>query len=272
MLTRRHWLIGAAAQAAALLGLRKATMTTATTQSDRTRTALAPGEGSRPLRPIEGIYKAPRKHWVGDGFLVAGYFSLIPDTDPEARPLPAARLPPDPRLRARRAAARGRRASPPRLRDRDDRLAGQRRASRQHRRGRRHRSRRRPVDHRRREILHKEYHEESYSRRGGPFQMAQLSGEPPPCDQIGRPPVPAARRRRDGPGEAARRRRECPRRGGRIPGREGAGHDAHPNRRLRRPPEGGRESRLHVPCAPQRGGARHGRCRPHRRRVRRHSG
>ncbi|HPB98367.1 MAG TPA: pirin family protein, partial [Polyangiaceae bacterium] len=30
-------------------------------------------------RPIEGIYKAPPLHWVGDGFRVAGYFSSIPD-------------------------------------------------------------------------------------------------------------------------------------------------------------------------------------------------
>ncbi|MCK9522015.1 MAG: pirin family protein [Proteobacteria bacterium] len=31
------------------------------------------------LRTIEGIYKPPSLHWVGDGFRVAGYFSAIPN-------------------------------------------------------------------------------------------------------------------------------------------------------------------------------------------------
>lgn len=31
------------------------------------------------LREIEGIYRPPGLHWVGDGFRVAGYFSAIPD-------------------------------------------------------------------------------------------------------------------------------------------------------------------------------------------------
>lgn len=30
-------------------------------------------------RAIEGVYKAPSLHWVGDGFRVAGYFQAIPD-------------------------------------------------------------------------------------------------------------------------------------------------------------------------------------------------
>ncbi len=30
-------------------------------------------------RAIEGVYKAPPLHWVGDGFRVAGYFQAIPD-------------------------------------------------------------------------------------------------------------------------------------------------------------------------------------------------
>lgn len=30
-------------------------------------------------RAIEGVYKAPDLHWVGDGFRVAGYFRAIPD-------------------------------------------------------------------------------------------------------------------------------------------------------------------------------------------------
>ena len=31
------------------------------------------------LREIEGVYRPPGLHWVGDGFRVAGYFSAIPD-------------------------------------------------------------------------------------------------------------------------------------------------------------------------------------------------
>ena len=31
------------------------------------------------FREIEGIYRPPGLHWVGDGFRVAGYFSAIPD-------------------------------------------------------------------------------------------------------------------------------------------------------------------------------------------------
>jgi quercetin 2,3-dioxygenase len=33
----------------------------------------------RKLREIDGVYKAPPLHWVGDGFRVHGYFSVIPD-------------------------------------------------------------------------------------------------------------------------------------------------------------------------------------------------
>lgn len=33
----------------------------------------------RPAREIAGLYAAPDMHWVGDGFRVAGYFSVIPD-------------------------------------------------------------------------------------------------------------------------------------------------------------------------------------------------
>lgn len=38
------------------------------------------GAGARAThRPIEGIYRPPPIHWVGDGFRVHGYFSKIPD-------------------------------------------------------------------------------------------------------------------------------------------------------------------------------------------------
>ena len=34
--------------------------------------------GSTKLREIEGVYRPPSLHWVGDGFRVAGYFSRSP--------------------------------------------------------------------------------------------------------------------------------------------------------------------------------------------------
>jgi quercetin 2,3-dioxygenase len=43
-------------------------------QPSATRSALA-GQ----TRGIEGVYRPPALHWVGDGFRVAGYFSVIPD-------------------------------------------------------------------------------------------------------------------------------------------------------------------------------------------------
>ena len=36
-------------------------------------------QNTHALRTIEGIYKPPSLHWVGDGFRVAGYFSAIPN-------------------------------------------------------------------------------------------------------------------------------------------------------------------------------------------------
>ncbi len=50
--------------------------------SDMTQHATpltAPRESVRAARPIQGIYTPPSLHWVGDGFRVAGYFGVIPD-------------------------------------------------------------------------------------------------------------------------------------------------------------------------------------------------
>lgn len=37
-------------------------------------------------RQLEGVYRAPPLHWVGDGFRVHGYFSAIPDADRKLSP------------------------------------------------------------------------------------------------------------------------------------------------------------------------------------------
>jgi len=39
----------------------------------------ATNDSAPKLREIEGVYRPPGLHWVGDGFRVAGYFSTIPD-------------------------------------------------------------------------------------------------------------------------------------------------------------------------------------------------
>jgi quercetin 2,3-dioxygenase len=40
---------------------------------------LVPAHQAGDARAIDGVYKAPPLHWVGDGFRVAGYFQTIPD-------------------------------------------------------------------------------------------------------------------------------------------------------------------------------------------------
>src|SRR4051794_22456527 len=80
MWTRRHWLMGIAAQVATFLGVRRTAMIT-TTNLDRQQAdaATLPRPQAGELREIASIHAAPGLHWVGDGFRVAGYFSAIPD-------------------------------------------------------------------------------------------------------------------------------------------------------------------------------------------------
>jgi redox-sensitive bicupin YhaK (pirin superfamily) len=125
-------------------------------------------------RKIEGIYRAPGLHWVGDGFRVAGYFSAIPDAVHKLDPFllldyhPEYDYPPTSRPRgvgvhphrgfetvtfafqgsvAHHDSSGGGGVIGPGDVQWMTAAAG---------------------------ILHKEYHEESYARRGGPFQMVQL--------------------------------------------------------------------------------------------------
>jgi redox-sensitive bicupin YhaK (pirin superfamily) len=41
--------------------------------------AVSTRQDGRKAREIEGVYPSPGFHWVGDGFRVAGYFSMNPD-------------------------------------------------------------------------------------------------------------------------------------------------------------------------------------------------
>ncbi len=125
-------------------------------------------------REIDGVYRAPGLHWVGDGFRVAGYFSAIPDAARKLDPFLLLDYHPEydysPTSQRRGVGVHPHRgfetvtlAFQGSVAHHDSAGGGgvigpgdvqwMTAAS---------------------GILHKEYHEESYSRRGGPFQMAQL--------------------------------------------------------------------------------------------------
>ncbi len=144
---------------------------TDTTTMERSGASTAPGAR---LRRIEGIYGAPALHWVGDGFRVAGYFEGIQGAAKKLDPFllldyhPTYQYPPTEQ-------PRGVGVHPHRgfetvtiswqgnVAHHDSTGAGgvigpgdvqwMTAAS---------------------GILHKEYHEASWAKRGGPFHMAQL--------------------------------------------------------------------------------------------------
>jgi quercetin 2,3-dioxygenase len=126
------------------------------------------------LREVEAIYQAPPLHWVGDGFRVAGYFSVIPDAARKLDPFLMLDYHPEYRY-APTSRPRGVGVHPHRgfetvtcafqgsVAHHDSAGGGgvigpgdvqwMTAAS---------------------GVLHKEYHEPGYAARGGPFQMAQL--------------------------------------------------------------------------------------------------
>lgn len=137
------------------------------------RTANAE-QNSAPIRAIDAIYRAPGLHWVGDGFRVAGYFSAIPDAVRKLDPFllldyhPEHNYPPTTRSRGvgvhpHRGFETVTIAFQGSVAHHDSSGGGgvigpgdvqwMTAAS---------------------GILHKEYHEENFSRTGGPFQMVQL--------------------------------------------------------------------------------------------------
>jgi redox-sensitive bicupin YhaK (pirin superfamily) len=126
-------------------------------------------------RSIEGIYPAPPAHMVGDGFRVTGYFSAIPDAERKLSPFllldygPPHVYPPtdNPRRGVGPHPHRGFEtvtiAFQGSVAHHDSTGAGGVIG---------------PGDVQwmtaARGILHREYHEESFARRGGPMQMAQI--------------------------------------------------------------------------------------------------
>ncbi len=125
-------------------------------------------------RQIEGIYGAPALHWVGDGFRVAGYFSAIPDAVRKMDPFLLLDYHPtyefSPATRPRGVGVHPHRGFETVT------LAWQ--GSVAHHDSTGGGGVIGPGDVQwmtaASGILHKEYHEASWARQGGPFQMAQL--------------------------------------------------------------------------------------------------
>jgi redox-sensitive bicupin YhaK (pirin superfamily) len=135
---------------------------------------ITPAASSTKLRELDGIYRAPGLHWVGDGFRVAGYFNAIPDAVRRLDPFLLLDYHPE-HVYSPTTGRRGVGVHPHRgfetvtfafqgsVAHHDSAGGGgvigpgdvqwMTAAS---------------------GILHKEYHEENYARRGGPFQMVQL--------------------------------------------------------------------------------------------------
>ncbi len=147
-------------------------MSTTTIETRNARVVL-PAAPSQ-VREIEGIYAAPDLHWVGDGFRVAGYFSVIPDAVRKLDPFLMLDYHPEyhyePTSRPRGVGVHPHRgfetvtiAFQGSVAHHDSAGGGgvigpgdvqwMTAAS---------------------GVLHKEYHSEAFSREGGPFQMAQL--------------------------------------------------------------------------------------------------
>jgi redox-sensitive bicupin YhaK (pirin superfamily) len=134
-----------------------------------TATSLTPTS-----RRIEGVYKPPRFHWVGDGFRVAGYFSAIPDAMQKLDPFLMLDYHPE-HVYAPSKRPRGVGVHPHRGFETVT-IAWQ--GSVAHHDSTGGGGIIGPGDAQwmtaASGILHKEFHEEEFSKRGGAFQMAQL--------------------------------------------------------------------------------------------------
>ncbi|HEY5958463.1 MAG TPA: pirin family protein [Polyangiaceae bacterium] len=150
------------------------TSTDLLTRSPTLQTASASTISSGALREVEGIYQAPELHWVGDGFRVHGYFSTIPNAMRRLDPFLLLDYHPtfdySPTERPRGVGVHPHRGIETVT------LAWQ--GSVAHHDSAGNGGVIGPGDAQwmtaASGILHKEYHEQNYARRGGPFHMAQI--------------------------------------------------------------------------------------------------
>ena len=131
-------------------------------------------EASPRARGIEGVYRPPPVHWVGDGFRVFGYFGVIPDAMRRLSPFLMLDYHPEhdypPSVRPRGVGVHPHRGF--------ETVTWAWQGSVSHHDSAGGGGTIGPGDAQwmtaASGVLHKEFHEERYSRRGGPFQMAQL--------------------------------------------------------------------------------------------------
>jgi quercetin 2,3-dioxygenase len=171
MLTRRQLLTAAVPAGVLVAAAGKAALTTTGAGPATGGSALLPGLAAR---VIEGIYPAPALHWVGNGFHVAGYFSSIAEAARKLDPFLLLDYHPE-RAYAPAARPRGVGVHPHRGFETVT-LAWQ--GSVAHHDSAGGGGVIGPGDVQwmtaASGVLHKEYHEEAFSRQGGTFQMAQL--------------------------------------------------------------------------------------------------
>lgn len=150
-------------------------MSTVGTTTETARTSRLPNDGTpKAAREIDGIYRAPGLHWVGDGFRVAGYFSAIPDAVRKLDPFILLDYHPEytytPTTHRRGVGVHPHRGFETVTFAFQGSVAHHDSAGGGGVIG--------PGDVQWMTagggILHKEYHEENYGRKGGPFQMVQL--------------------------------------------------------------------------------------------------
>jgi redox-sensitive bicupin YhaK (pirin superfamily) len=173
MWSRRNWLTALVSSVAVFFAVKKSA-TSGATATEADGEAVASSDETRELRALDGIYQAPALHWVGDGFRVAGYFSAIPEATRKLSPFVLLDYHPtyeySPATRPRGVGVHPHRgfetvtlAWQGSIAHHDSTGSGgvigpgdvqwMTAAS---------------------GILHKEYHEQGFTSRGGPFQMAQL--------------------------------------------------------------------------------------------------
>ena len=162
-------------------------MTPTNLSERRTPPNTEPAPTAYERRTVEGVYRPPSLHWVGDGFRVAGYFSEIPNAVEKLSPFLMLDYHPPydyaPAVRPRGVGVHPHRGFETVT------IAWQ--GSVAHHDSAGGGGVINPGDAQwmtaASGVLHKEYHEENFARRGGTFQMAQLWVNLPKAHKLAAP-------------------------------------------------------------------------------------